>query len=82
MGLKKDSNHFVFVVNTDSNNVSVIDARTNKVIRNITVGELPGSIILNPITNQLYVTNAESNTVSVIDYFLSSKSIFTTDIIH
>ncbi len=69
-------NSFAFVANTDSNTISVIDTRVNKVIDNVTVGDQPGSIVLNPMTNRLYVANSDSNTVSVIDYFMSNNQIF------
>jgi YVTN family beta-propeller protein len=47
---------------------TVIDGRTKKVIvANITVGNDPTGIVVNPISNKIYVTNYNSNTLSVID---------------
>jgi YVTN family beta-propeller protein len=64
----------LYVANSDSNTVNVIDYFTAKVggfrdkmISNITVGTFPSSLGLNPNTNRLYVANKLSNTVSVID---------------
>jgi DNA-binding beta-propeller fold protein YncE len=56
--------------------VSVIDASENIVVANLTVGNAPSFLTVNPIINRLYVTNQESNTVSVIDYFISDGGIF------
>jgi YVTN family beta-propeller protein len=45
----------------------MIDGIENKVIANISVGDSPGAIGINPQTNMIYVANYMSNTVSVID---------------
>ncbi len=47
--------------------VSVIDARTRKVNREIEVGLHPSGLALSPLGDRLYVANANSDTVSVID---------------
>ena len=47
--------------------MSVIDGKTNKVTANITVGDGPGGVSVNPLTNTAYVGNRDGNTVSVID---------------
>ena len=59
--------NMVYVTNADSNTVSVIDGKTNSVVKNIEVGKQPSSIAINPNTNMVYVANSNSNTVSVID---------------
>jgi YVTN family beta-propeller protein len=56
----------IFVANTDSNNVSVIDGATNSVIDTIPVGSGPHNVKVNPITNMIYVS-LFSGGISVID---------------
>ena len=57
----------LYVANSGSNTVSVIDVSTHKVKSNITVGVRPNVAVFNLATNRLYVANSGSNTVSVID---------------
>lgn len=61
--------HNRYVANSSSNNVSVIDEKTNAVITTVTVGTHPKGIGVNPVTNRIYVANQGSNNVSVIDGF-------------
>jgi len=56
----------IYVSNAQSDTVSVIDGKTNKVSTNIPV-ENPRGIAVNPNTNTVYVTHRDSNIVSVID---------------
>jgi len=57
----------IYVVNRDSDSVSVIDGATNAVSATISVGSKPRHLAVNPNTNRIYVSNYDSNTVSVID---------------
>jgi len=57
----------VYVTNKGSNNVSVIDASTNKVIATVNVGINPYGIAVTPDGKKVYVANSHSNNVSVID---------------
>jgi YVTN family beta-propeller protein len=65
----------LYVINQDSNTVSMIDYFISDRGRfenttagsDIKVGRYPSSITLNPVTNKLFVTNSDSDTVSVID---------------
>jgi YVTN family beta-propeller protein len=50
-----------------SGTVSVVDAKSRALIRNIDVGLHPSSLAFSPRGDRLYVTNANSDTVSVID---------------
>src|SRR5499427_826327 len=50
-----------------SGTVSVLDAATNTVAKQINVGLHPTGMALSPGGDRLYVTNANSDTVSVID---------------
>jgi YVTN family beta-propeller protein len=61
------STNIAYVANRDSNTVSVIDGKTNRVIIDVHVGSRPSAISLNPSTNIAYVANNDDNTVSVID---------------
>lgn len=56
-----------YVVNADSNTVSVIDRLTNRVVTTIEVGSHPADIAVNPLMARAYVANSGTNTVSVID---------------
>jgi len=59
----------VYVINSNSNSISVIDA--NKVIATIPVGEGPNNIARNynisPLSNRIYVSNEYSGDVTVIN---------------
>jgi YVTN family beta-propeller protein len=57
---------FVWSVNPGAGTVSVIYARTNRVIATIRVGDEPQSVALDPDNRYAYVANAASGTVSVI----------------
>ncbi|MFN3006305.1 beta-propeller fold lactonase family protein [Mycolicibacterium wolinskyi] len=66
----------LYVANTGSNTISVIDARTGRLIDTnptvagvnaITVGSSPSALAINQNGTRLYVANTGSNTVSVID---------------
>ena len=55
----------VYVANSGSNTVSVINPDTYIVSKNITVGDAP--VWINSSGTDVYVANAFSNTVSVIN---------------
>jgi YVTN family beta-propeller protein len=57
----------IFVANSGSNTVSVIDFATNAVIATFPVGTSPTGVVVNPAAHRAYVANQFSNTVSVID---------------
>jgi YVTN family beta-propeller protein len=65
----------VYIANSGSNNVSIIDGKTNKGITNVTVGDSPSSIAIDPKTNIVYVANKNSDTISMING--SSNKIMT-----
>ena len=64
--LKPNANK-IYVTNSESGTVSVIDAATNTVVATIPVGTVPFDIALNPDTNLVYVVNRDSDSISVID---------------
>ena len=57
----------VFVANTPSDTVDVIDARTRRIIARVDVGIDPVSLALRPDGKELWVANHVSDSVSVID---------------
>ncbi|HEU0266869.1 MAG TPA: hypothetical protein VFQ70_04540, partial [Candidatus Saccharimonadaceae bacterium] len=57
----------LFVTNTQSASVSVIDLASKKVLATIGVGEFPEGINYDAASNRLYVANWFDDTVSVID---------------
>lgn len=57
----------LYVAQSDTNTISIIDTDKNKAVSSITVGEKPFGIVLNSSGSRLYVTNQRSKTVSVIN---------------
>jgi YVTN family beta-propeller protein len=57
----------IYVANTQSGTVSVIDAVSNRVVATIPVHRLPSYIDVDPTGHRAYVANSGSNTVSVLD---------------
>ncbi|HEY3541084.1 MAG TPA: hypothetical protein VGK79_00955 [Gaiellaceae bacterium] len=58
---------YVYVPNSDSNTVDVIDQRTFKVVRRFAVGALPQHVVPAWNLRTLYVTNDMGNTLTAID---------------
>ncbi len=56
-----------YVTNEKSDDVSVIDAATNKVVRTIKVGKRPRGVAISPDGRRVYISNGNSDSVSVID---------------
>jgi YVTN family beta-propeller protein len=59
--------NLLYVTNTNSNTISVIDANTNRVTDTVLVDKNPQNVKYIPDTNSIYVANYLSNTISVID---------------
>jgi YVTN family beta-propeller protein len=57
----------IYVVNRDSDNLTVIDGATNTVITTVAAGRRSIAIGVNPNTNRVYVANFNSDNVSVLD---------------
>jgi YVTN family beta-propeller protein len=66
----------IYVVNTDSNSVSIIDAERNTVVANIGLDRAPYFIDVSADGNRAYVANSASNNVSVID--LTGRKVVAT----
>lgn len=56
----------LYVTNTESDNLSVIDTQTLTVLANVPVGKSPRGISLDSTGNFLYVTNYDDSSVSVV----------------
>ena len=59
--------NLVYVSNTGSNTVSVIDGATNAVIKTISVGHQPTTVVLYAPANLIYAYNSADSTLSIID---------------
>lgn len=57
----------VYVANSGSDSVSVIDAVSNTAINTVAVGSVPYGVAVNPQDSTVYVGNYRGNSVSVID---------------
>ncbi|MGC1929311.1 MAG: hypothetical protein WA667_10085 [Candidatus Nitrosopolaris sp.] len=68
----------VYVVNSASNTVAVIDGNTNSVAETTRAGKTPHGVSVNVYTNAVYVANRDSNTYGVI--FIDASSMKTNDI--
>ncbi len=62
-----EKNNLIYIVNRDSNYVTVINGLSDRILQNIAVQKSPFGISYDPETNRLYVCNSGSNTVSIID---------------
>jgi YVTN family beta-propeller protein len=71
-----DRTQTVYVANSGSNTVSVIDGRRcnatttsgcRRVRASVSVGPVPFTLAVNPVTSSIYVTDLGAHTVSVID---------------
>ncbi len=58
----------IYVVNQNSNSVTVIDGASNSIIANVGVGASPYAVAINAVTNKIYIANHSANgTVTVVD---------------
>lgn len=57
----------LYAVNPDSGSVSVVDARTDQFLREVSVGNDPRSLAISPDGLRLFVSNQGSATVTVLD---------------
>jgi YVTN family beta-propeller protein len=63
----KPDGTLVYVANSGSNDVSVIDTSTNTVVHTVAVGSSPKGIAITPDGTKAYVANNSGNSVSVLD---------------
>jgi YVTN family beta-propeller protein len=59
-------NGFVYVSNSGSNSVYVIDPSTHRVVEEVAVGDKPTGLAFKAFHNYVYVANPDSDTISVI----------------
>jgi YVTN family beta-propeller protein len=57
----------VYVLNTTSATVSVLDGKTDTVMATVNVGKWPYVLAANPAENKVYVSNIFSNVITIID---------------
>ena len=62
----------VYVTNTGSNNVSIVDGPSDRVIGSVGVGDGPMGITFDSADHEMYVANALSNNVSVVSTITQS----------
>lgn len=62
-----DTSDRLFVANSASNDVSVIDLATSRGLANLKVGANPRGLAFDPVGNRIFVNNTLSGTLSVID---------------
>ena len=67
----------IYVANTSSNNVTVIDG-ANNTTTTVATGNSPRAVAINPVTNKIYVANSGSGNVTVIDGATNSVTTVTT----
>jgi YVTN family beta-propeller protein len=67
VGISDPSNNYLYVADSNENNVTVINASDNKVLTSISVGREPVQIVNDSANAREWVTNFGSNTVSVVD---------------
>jgi YVTN family beta-propeller protein len=59
--------NMIYVANSGSDTVSVINGATGWVEETVAAGTYPEAVAVNPATNMIYVANQNSNNVTVID---------------
>src|SRR5581483_2927910 len=66
-GAARDARPLVYVPNSESNTVDVVDQRTFRVVRHFAVGALPQHVVPAWDLKTLYVTNDAGNSLTAID---------------
>jgi YVTN family beta-propeller protein len=60
-------NQYIFVTNSQSNNVTIIDTASNTLIGTLNVGNWPYGIAVDPSSNKVYVGNHTDRTISILE---------------
>src|SRR5260370_30540791 len=60
------ANNNVYVANYESNTISVIDSRNNRITHAIPVGTNPNQVAYDPANREIYLSDSGSTTVSAI----------------
>jgi len=69
----------IYVVNSESNTVTVIDGATNSTAT-VSTGSQPHAVAVNPVTNKIYVANLDSADVTVIDGVTNATTTIITGV--
>jgi YVTN family beta-propeller protein len=67
----------LYVVNSASDSVSVINVATNTVTATVSTGTSPVALAVNPVSNMIYVVNNGSNNITVINGATNAASTVT-----
>lgn len=59
-------NEHLFIANTDSNSISIVDEKTFTLAENIPVGEKPTHIEIDEVNNNIYVVNSNGYCMDII----------------
>lgn len=57
----------IYVTNSDSNSISIIDEKNFTLTKNIPVGEKPHDIKVDKLRNKIYIANSNGYSVTIID---------------
>lgn len=63
----KAFNNRIFIANSDSNSISVVDENEFYLIENIPVGEKPIDIEIDEVQKKLYIANSNGNSINIVD---------------
>jgi YVTN family beta-propeller protein len=67
VGVAYDSaNHYVYIANSQGDNVTVVNGATESVVTNVAVGANPAGIAYDSTTNSVYVVDSMQDSVSII----------------
>jgi len=66
IGSLSPDNAKIYVANTLSNDIYIIDGTNNSAVASIPVGTHPYGVVYNPDNHDIYIANYDSNTVCVI----------------
>ncbi|MGO9127974.1 MAG: beta strand repeat-containing protein, partial [Terriglobales bacterium] len=67
----------IYVVNSASDSVSVINGATNSLVATVNTGTDPVALAVNPLSNMVYVVNHGSNNITVINGATNAASTVT-----
>lgn len=73
-----DTNNLVYVTNSGTGSVSVIDPATHTVANTVSVGTTPWGISIDNVHHKAYVANTGSSTISVLDISTPSATVSST----
>lgn len=63
----EDISHYLFVPNRASAEVTVVDSRTDQIVRRISVGRVPHQVVVSARLAKMVTSNTADNTISIVD---------------